>query len=245
MAHYFTGNVYNDWGSQVNADSLNARGKGDQAEAQRLRQKALDMWAKSEESYAATKALMPNYVQTHHQMGLLYLKRAEQAAAWGESDKSRELYAQALHNFRLYQMLDPVFPQNYDRIVQILLLDNRVKESIALYREAVRYNETVSRSIRNNNFPDRLPAICNSLAKLLFTDARNTAADPFNPPLPQIKEAIEMFRLSLSCDPNNLEALKGLGLLLDKTGQKAEAQVIWQNAHRIAPNDPDIRATPN
>ena len=53
-----------------------------------------------------------------------------------------------------------------------------------------------------------------------------------------------MFRLSLKCDPNNLEAMKGLGLLLDNTGQKAEAQMIWQNAHRLSPNDPEIRVAP-
>ena len=48
-------------------------------ESLRLKQKAADMWDKAETAYADTKNLAPNYVQTHHQMGLLFVKRAEQA----------------------------------------------------------------------------------------------------------------------------------------------------------------------
>lgn len=241
MAHYFTGNVYNDWGSQVNAESLNARAKGDIEEANRLKRKALEMWDKSEAAYVGTKKLAPNYVQTHHQMGLLYVKRAEQAAQWGDMQASREMYQKALENFRLYNMLDPVFVPNFDRIVQILLMDGKIDESIELYKVALHYNDEVGRRIhRTDNFKDRVSAIALSLAKLHFNRA-SRQTNNFDPKSPDVDEAIKYFRMSADNAPNNLEAWKGLGFLLERAGRGPEAQAAYQKALEISPNDPDMK----
>jgi tetratricopeptide (TPR) repeat protein len=240
MALYFTGNVYNDWGSQVNGESMAARSKGDMEEAQRLKQKAIDMWDKAESAYNDTKKLAPNYVQTHHQMGLLYVKRAEQAAAWGDQALAQKYYDDALANFYKYKMLDPVFPPNYDRIVQILLMRGKIDESIALYKEAIYYNDEVARSIHNRPFSDRLAPLYVSLAKLYYNQIANKP-NAFNPPAPQVQEAIKYFRLATESDPKLLEAWKGLGFLLDKSGQHQEAQAAYRQAVSIAPGDPDLK----
>lgn len=240
MAHYFTGNVYNDWGSQMHGESLNARNKGDMEESLRFKQKAIDMWDKAEAAYNDTKKLAPNYVQTHHQVGLLDVKRAEQAAQWGDPVLAKKYHEEALRNFRLYKMLDPVFPANYDRIVQILLMDGKSAEAIDLYKEALYYNDVVVRSIHNRNVPDRVSAIAVSLAKLYYNQVVGNP-NPFSPLLPQVTEAIKYFKLAAENDPKNIEAWKGLGFLSEKTGQHEQAQAAYKQALTLSPNDPDLK----
>ncbi len=240
MAYYFTGNVYNDWGSQVHSDSMSARGKGDMDEALRLKAKAADMWDKAEAAYQDTKNMAPNYVQTHHQLGLLYVKRAEQAMAWGDVALAKENYAKALANFRKYMLIDPVFPPNYDRIVQLLMMDNKVDECIALYKQALYYNDVVVRSIHHFNFPDRVSAIAISLAKLYFNQVANNP-NAFAKPEPQVLEAIKYFQLATENDPKSIEAWKGLGFLLERTGRAAEAQAAYRHALELSPNDKDLK----
>ncbi len=241
MARYFTGNVYNDWGTQSLIDSENARAKGDLVEAERLKQKALDMWDLSEKAYNVTKQLAPNYVQTHHQMGILFVKRAEAAARWGDVKKSQEYYAEALKDFERYHMIDPVFPQNYDRMVQILVMQHRFKEAEDLYTEAIYNNDEVSRAIRKSPFYDRVAELSVSLAKLYYTEALQKTPNPFSPLLPQISEALKYFQKALEMDPKSMEALKGLGFMYSKLGKTKEAQEMWGRALRVSPNDPDIR----
>ncbi len=243
MAHYFTGNVYNDWGSQVHSESMNLRAQGKMDEALRLKTKALDMWNKSEASYNATKALAPNYVQSHHQVGLLNVKRAELAAQWGDYAESRRLYMVAYDNFKRYRMLDPVFVPNLDRMAQILLMDGKVHEVIELYEKGLYYNNDVAKLIHGqkiNHFGDRVASIAVSLAKLNFNQVSGRP-NPFNPPLPEIQKAIEYFKLATVNDPKSLEAWKGLGFMLEKVGKGAEAQEAYRKAIELAPNDPDLK----
>ncbi len=242
MAWYFTGNVYNDWGSQVNADSLNTRAKGDLEEAARFRQKSLEMWAKAQEAYESTKKIAPNYVQTHHQMGLLFMKRAEQARQWGEEEKARQFFAEAHKNFELYRTIDPVFPPNYDHIVQIALMQGDTERAKKLYEEAIYYNETVGKSINKVGFPDRVAAFSLSLAKLYYTEAVNRHKDPFHPPVPEIDQALAYFKKAAENEPRSAEAWKGLGFVLQKLGKNVEAQAAFRQALQLAPNDPEIRA---
>jgi tetratricopeptide (TPR) repeat protein len=239
MAYYFTGNVYNDWGSQVFNESLAARAKGDTAEALRLKEKALDMWNKAEEAYTNTKKLAPNYVQTHHQMGLLDVKRAELSTQWNEPEKANQWYQRAYENFELYRELDPVFIPNYDRLVQLLLMKGKRQEAIDLYKQAVHYNFDVYFSIHDQYAPDRAP-LAVSLAKLYYNEVANKPG-VFSPPAPEVLEAIKYFKLAATADPNNLEAWKGLGFLYEKTGQGALAQQAYQTALKLAPNDPDLK----
>jgi len=240
MAYYFTGNVYNDWGSQEHAAAMTARGQNQINEAERLRSKSTDLWTKAEAAYGDTKKLAPNYVQTHHQVGLLNLKRAEAEMAWGDRDAARKYYEIALANFMRYRLLDPVFPPNYDRIVQILLLQGKTKEAMDLLREGLYYNDVVARSIHEKGFADRIAGFAVSLAKLHFGLVQNEK-DPYNPLTPDITEAIRYFKMAADNDPSNIEAWKGLSFLYGKTGRRAEADEAMARAMKLAPNDPGLR----
>jgi tetratricopeptide (TPR) repeat protein/O-antigen ligase len=239
MAHYFMGNVYNDWGSQVYNDSIAARARHDTVEAERLRDKALEMWDKAETAYTNTKKLAPNYVQTHHQMGLLDIKRAELYRDWNDPQKSQMWYQRAYDNFELYRKLDPVFPPNYDRLVQLLLMRGKTKEAIDLYKQAIKYNFDTVYSIHHVYFADRAP-LAVSLAKLYYQQVAQQP-NPFSPPTPEVLEAIKYFELALKADPANLEALKGLGFLYDKIGKHDLAQASYREALKLSPNDPDLK----
>jgi superkiller protein 3 len=225
----------------VHQESIKAKNGGDMEEALRLKSKSQEMWDKAEGAYRKTKDLAPNYVQTHHQMGLLYTKRAEQALQWGESQKANEYYQKALENFRLYHRLDPVFPPNFDRMIQILLMDQKFHESEELYKEAIYYNEVVSKLIRDVPDPN-VSNLCVSLAKVYYTEATRLSPDPFHPVLSPVEEALKYFKKATEARPKNEDAWKGLGFILDKMGKKDEAQAAWRKALEISPNDPDLKA---
>lgn len=242
MAHYFRGNVYNDWGSQKFSESEQARQRGDMNEAARVRTRALEYWDKAEAAYTDTKNLAPNYVQTHHQMGLLYTKRAEQAQLWGETDKSNQYYNTALHNFRLYWMLDPVFPPNIDRMVQILLRSKNYPEIEKLYKLGIHYNGPVGISINKIGHPDSMLTLTLSLAKIYFTQAVEKYKDPFHPVAPEVQEAVKYFQMATEWKPDNPEGWKGLGFLLGRMGKQTESQAALRRALQLSPNDPELKA---
>lgn len=242
MALYFTGNVYNDWGTQKVAESEQARASGKMDEAARFRAKAAEYWELSEQAYDRTKKLAPNYVQTHHQVGLLFTKRAEVAMRDGNPQKAKELYEKALYNFRLYRMLDPVFPANLDRMAQILLMDKKYDEAIEIYKTGVHYNDTVGKSINKTGSPHNVSPLATSLGKIYYTRALEKSANPFQPLLPEVEEAVKYFRIAAESIPSNLEAWKGLGFLLTRMGRTEEAQVAYRKAVELAPNDPELKA---
>jgi tetratricopeptide (TPR) repeat protein len=241
MARYFTGNVHNDRGSEYFGQALEARRKGDMSEANRLKDRALEEWDLCEKAYESTKELAPNYVQTHHQLGLLYVKRAELAREWGDQAKMKEYYQKALHHFMLYKMLDPVFPPNYDRIVQILLMDGKYDECIKLYKEAIHYNGEVARAINVFGYPERVCDMSVSLARVYMSQANSIAPDPFHPKLKQIDEAISVLEDGVKLFPKNIDAWKLLGLLHERSGEAAKAQEAYRKALELNPKDPDLK----
>jgi tetratricopeptide (TPR) repeat protein/O-antigen ligase len=242
MAHYFRGNVYNDWGSQKFAESEQARQRGDMSEAVRLRARALEFWDKSEAAYVDTKKLAPNYVQTHHQLGLIYTKRAEQSLMWGEMEKSNQYYDEALRHFRRYWMLDPVFPPNIDRMVQILLRTKNYDEIKKLYAKGIEYNGPISKSINKEGAPQNVGPLAISLAKVNYTQALEKSKDPFHPLLPEVEDAVKYFKVATDWQPQNVEAWKGLGFLLGKMGKIEESQAALRKALALSPNDAELKA---
>ncbi len=242
MAHYFRGNVYNDWGSQKLGESEQARARGDLAEAQRLRARALEFWDKSEAAYDDTKKLAPNYVQTHHQMGLLFSKRAEAAQIWGEAEKANQYYAAALAHFHKYALIDPTFPPNIDRMTQIMLRDKKYDEIKKFYERGIYYNGPVSKSINNEGAPHNVGPLAVSLAKINYTQALEKYKDPFKPVAPEIEEAVKYFKVAAEWQPKNVDAWKGLGFLLNKMGKNEESQAALRQGLAISPNDPELKA---
>ena len=82
------------------------------------------------EEYRRVWAIAPNYVQTHHQAGLVYLKkgqddrrRFEELRGQGKMAEANAMFQQtvsdwnqALLYFDKYHAIDPVFGPNYSRL---------------------------------------------------------------------------------------------------------------------------------
>ena len=129
MPYYFEGNVYND---RFNMKPEYHPEWGDKDGLPRTD------FDRAVEAYAKVRALAPNYVQMHHQAGVLYLKRGEYAASTEGRPQDRDAWwDKALVRFKMYQHLDPVFPLNYYRMAQIYLARRDYDKAIAVYKEYI------------------------------------------------------------------------------------------------------------
>lgn len=147
MSHYFRGNVYNDWGSGYANKTLEAFNRSDVAQGEIYRKKTDELWNKAIDAYADTRKLAPNYVQMHHQVGIVYQKwgdflvnLAPLADRYGHPqlaaqyrEESRKHWEQSLEYFKLYRKIDPVFDQNYYRLAQSYMALGRLKEAEEAY----------------------------------------------------------------------------------------------------------------
>lgn len=128
MAHYFRGNVFNDRFHMV---KLNNPLWGDKPGEQR------DDFERALDAYEEVRKLSPNYVQMHHQVGALHLKRAEWAMNNGRPQETPFHLEQALTRFKMYRAVDPVFPANYVRMGQIYMIQKRYDEAVKTYEDLI------------------------------------------------------------------------------------------------------------
>ncbi|MFH1620002.1 MAG: O-antigen ligase family protein [bacterium] len=123
MPYYFTGNVFND---RFNMEKQYRPEWGDADNVPR------DDFERAMEAYEKVRKIAPNYVQMHHQAGLLYMKMADYMNRHGKPKEAAVFWDKALGRFNLYHNLDPVFPQNYYRRAQVYMarkeLDKAEKE---------------------------------------------------------------------------------------------------------------------
>jgi len=249
MAPYFIGNVYNDWGSGFYSRSVEARNQGRTGEADRLLAKTNEVWDQAEKAYIQLKKLAPNYVQTHHQLGTLYLKRLEMDNALGKTDKAREDGATALRNFDLYRMLDPVYPPNFYRMAQIHSWMGDWDAAEGDYRGALEHNTA---NVVQRIYPERNVESYADLGRLLL--GRLERSDPrgrLDPADPLFSKATAAFESALGSfrdmgEPPEyarfaLDAHKGLGVLYLRAGDRARATEHWSAVAAINPQDPDLR----
>jgi tetratricopeptide (TPR) repeat protein len=121
MAYYFMGNVFLDsWDMQkkYNPDL------GDKKNVYRTdADRSLEMYDK-------VKSIAPNYVQTHFQVGTIYLKLGE--------------YDKAIENFEKYLKLDPVFIYTYLQLAEIYTAKGDLKKADEVFNEALKYNPNSS-----------------------------------------------------------------------------------------------------
>jgi tetratricopeptide (TPR) repeat protein len=244
MARYFIGNVYNDWGSNFHAEALDARGRGEVARARELKERAEAMWEKSLAAYDAVKAFAPNYVQTHHQVGLVYLKMGEMERSWGHEAKGNEYWDKALENFRLYRQLDPVFPPNYYRTAHVHFVRGDYDKAEDAYLGALKYNL--------GRFADRNAETYAHLGRLAYTRLVNRHPNASRLPgdTDDFKAAADYYESSVreaelagsSADRWKLEALKALAVLHTRAGHREKALSFWQKFGALRPDDPDVRS---
>jgi len=239
MAPYFMGNVYNDWGSQVENAAQSARNRGDSMAAETLRSTARKLWEKALQGYEAAKALAPNYVQSHHQIGLVYAKLGDQAVTWGFPQEAEHYYQIAIKNFELYRELDPIYLDNYSHLAILYLRKKDYDSVIHLYEKAFHVYETAT----HRNFHDREAEILTSLGKAHYLKAANKYLGKPGPANDEdVKKAEEYFLKATQTDPERPEAYKGLALLYPRIGKPALARPYWERLRQLAPQDPDVQA---
>jgi len=128
MSLYFMGNVYND---RFNMEKIYNPAWGDKNKVPR------DDYERALDSYNEVRRLSPNYVQMHHQVGNLHMKRAEWAANNGHPEEVAIYLEKAMNRFRLYQAIDPVFPPNYYRMGQIYMIRKDYAMAAKTYEDLI------------------------------------------------------------------------------------------------------------
>lgn len=129
MAKYFLGNVFNDRFNMTKVYNPNWGDKDDVL---------MDDYERALYWYNEVRRLSPNYVQTHHQVGNLHLRRAQWAIDNRRPPEEASKYLDlALNRYRLYQQIDPVFAPNYYRMGQIYMMRQQYDEAIKVYEELI------------------------------------------------------------------------------------------------------------
>lgn len=128
MSLYFMGNVYND---RFNMDRIANPRWGDKPDQPR------DDYERAMDAYDEVRKLAPNYVQMHHQVGALHMKRAEYAMQRGNAAEAQLYLDRAMTRFKMYQAIDPVFAPNYHRMAQIHMIRRDYKSAAATYEELI------------------------------------------------------------------------------------------------------------
>jgi len=112
MPYYFVANVYND---RFNMERQYRADWGDENGVPRTD------YERAMSYYESLRALAPNYVQMHHQVGALYMKMHDYYMAQGKTKEAAEYFDKALARLELYENLDPIYPPNYYRKAQIYI----------------------------------------------------------------------------------------------------------------------------
>jgi O-antigen ligase/tetratricopeptide (TPR) repeat protein len=128
MAKYFLGNVFND---RFNMTKIYNPNWGDKDNV------PMDDYERAMYWYNEVRRLSPNYVQTHHQVGNLHLRRAQWALDNKRPDEARKYMDLAINRFRMYRAVDPVFPPNYFRLAQVYLMEQRYDDAIKTYEALI------------------------------------------------------------------------------------------------------------
>ena len=201
MAHYFMGNVYNDrWGP---------------GDADRAIQKYQDLWK-----------IAPDYVQSHYQAGLIYLKWGREELLKAQAEKRPDTFAQqildkALEQFTLYRYLDPVFPMTYYQMASIYLMRNDYKKAEEMYLA------TVQRIDPPYKKPVNIEALI-QLAALRYSRKDIAGAKGY-------------YQKALEAEPNNVGLLKNAAKFFSEIGDRQKTMELLQRAYQIAPQDPDLQ----
>jgi Tfp pilus assembly protein PilF len=128
MPYYFTGNVFND---RFNMTRQYRPEWGD------IDNIARDDFERAMDAYEKVRKIAPNYVQMHHQVGILNMKMHDYFNNQGKPDEAKKYLDKALARFELYHNLDPVFPYNYYRRAQVYIAKNELEKAEKEYLENI------------------------------------------------------------------------------------------------------------
>jgi tetratricopeptide (TPR) repeat protein len=224
MAHYFLGNVFNDRWQEGDPDrSIN---------------KYEDVWR-----------LAPNYVQSRHQAGLIYLKwgedeqrRAGEARQQGNmklaaehEQKKNDIWKKALVEFEKYRTIDPIFPLNYYRIAWIYMQLGNYEKAEEAYKAHLEFPEKLKHppydvwvedwSLRRTG---EYAETCVNLGNLRFMRDDLAGAETY-------------YQDAVRYNPKQVTALKNLAVIYGRQNHLDKARAAWENLRTIAPTDPDVQ----
>lgn len=128
MANYFKGNVFND---RFNMTKLYNENWGDVNKVPR------DDFERALDAYKQVHAQAPNYVQSHHQLGVLYMKKADWERSRGNAAQAEKDLDTALDWFKKYYNIDPVFPPNYYRMGHVYMMRRQYDKAVEVYKELI------------------------------------------------------------------------------------------------------------
>lgn len=217
MSLYFTGNVFND---RFNMQKIYNPAWGDRDDVSR------DDYERALDAYNGVRKLSPNYVQMHHQVGALHMKRAEWAANNGHPEEAAHFLERALNRFRLYEQIDPVFAPNYFRMYQIYVVQKRYAEAAKTMKDLIEAEKCAVEPgliakpfLKNTIFAYQgyiqEPGIPYPVHRHESAEAYTNLANAYFL-LERLEEAEGSYRKALSLDPNFEQAKKNLSALYQK-----------------------------
>lgn len=268
MAHYFRGNVFNDWGSQFAAKTQQAFQQGDVAQAEVFRKKTDELWNKAMEAYAATRRLGPNYVQMHHQVGTVHQKwgdflnsLAPMAEKYGHKElaaqyrkEARDHWLKALDSYRLYYKIDPVFDQNFYRQAQVYIQLGELDKAEQTYIDFIQakeckkpvhqifdgfYVKTVGSP--ENRYDLASAYHTHDIVNVSKPEAWMYLGDFYSFVKPNPFRAEECYLKAVKLHPDNIDFLKHLASFYQRTGRLRESTELWKKVYALNPQDPDVQ----
>ncbi|OGR92093.1 MAG: hypothetical protein A2992_08630 [Elusimicrobia bacterium RIFCSPLOWO2_01_FULL_59_12] len=244
MAYYFMGNVYTDRWRQ-----------GD--------------YERAVNEYGRTWAIAPNYVQSHHQAGLVHLKKgaddkaaADQARASGQAALANQMlmevekdWAKALFYFQKYHDIDPVFEPNYTRMawVKIQLADlarargdpalaeSYLDKADALYKESL--GAWVCGAPENNVMGEDWHRTHRHFTADMFENLGNLRfmRGRFREAAKAFRMATKEMQKNIWVERANPRGWKNLAVTYGRLGDQQNAYRAWLKVRELSPNDPDVQ----
>ncbi len=269
MAHYFRGNVYNDWGSQFAQKTQEAFQRRDVAQAEIFRKRTEELWEKAMDAYRSTRGLGPNYVQMHHQVGAVHQKwgdffngLAPMAESFGHKDlaelyrkSARDHWNSAIDSFKLYYKIDPVYDQNYYRMAQVYISMGQVDRAEQVYIDHLQAKECKkpyhqifggfnSKAVQGGEFNRYDLASIHHRHDAVIQpkyEAWMYLGDFYAFVLQSPKKAEAAYKRAVEVSPDNIDFVKRLASFYGRAGRMPEALQAWQKAYSLNPNDPDVQ----
>ncbi len=258
MAHYFMGNVFSDrfnlektyhpeWGDRKVPTALIGQFQEKYAKDVELGNRefrlnpALNEYEeyrndaqRSIDKYDDLRRIAPNYVQMHHQVGLVYLKLGDWARNQGSMEKAKEYWQKALENFEKYRAIDPVFPQNYYRMAWIYIQLGSLAKAEEMYRADLEakecgkpYHNILREDWHLTHRHENHETYVN-LGNILYHQGK-------------IDEAEKIYKKAVEIYPNSVEAWRNLAVIYQQQNRLPEASLAWKKVSEIHPHDMEAK----
>ncbi len=185
MPYYFTGNVFNDRFDMTKSHHPEWGDKPGELRTDYDRAIA---------AYEKARSMAPNYVQMHHQVGIMYMKMYDYLVKNGRADEAAKYLDKAMARFALYEEIDPVYDLNYYRKAQI----DYMRHDLPAAKKEYEHNLYAWKCFVKGHLHDTAEAYSN-MGNVLYN-------------LHKFPEAVEAYQMALQKDPTYAPAQRNLGI---------------------------------